>query len=123
MAEAKLIEKEKPKQKKEPKLWKFQCNAILLKNIVSKIIKVDNEVMINLTKNGLSSNVVDPAHVLMVSLDVPRKDFYTGNTCINQQVHYKLFEDMEFGIDITKLDRTLIIQQFEIWYQSRSKNR
>jgi len=110
--ETELIEKEKPKQKKktveeQPRLWEFKCNAILLKKIVSKIIKVDSEVLINLTKEGLTSNVVDPAHVLMVSLDVPRKDFYTGNTCINQEIQWKLFEDMKFGIDLAKLDRTL----------------
>ena len=110
--ETELIEKEKPKQKKktveeQPRLWEFKCNTILLKKIVSKIIKVNDEILIKLTKEGLSANVVDPAHVLMVSLDVPRKDFYTGNTCVNQEVHWKLFEDMEFGIDLAKLDRTL----------------
>jgi len=116
--ETELIEKieveepeveEKPKQKKKdnPKLWEFECNAILLKKLVNKIIKVCNEVLIKLTKEGLSTNVVDPAHVLMVNVEIPRKDFYTGNTCVNQEVHYKLFEDMEFAIDISKLDKTL----------------
>ena len=110
--ETELIEKieEKPKKKKkavENNLWEFECNAILLKKIVSKIIKVNDEVLFTLTKEGLSSNVVDLAHVLMVSIDIPRKDFYIGNTCVNQEVHYTLFEDMEFGINIAKLDRTL----------------
>ena len=47
-----LIEKPKPTQKKQtvegqPRLLEFKCNAILLKKIVSKTIKVDSEVTLD----------------------------------------------------------------------------
>ena len=43
----------------------------------------------------------------MVDIKIPRKDFYTGNTCINKEIHYNLQEDLDIGIDLNKLERTL----------------
>lgn len=100
---------QKPKKVNKPqkRLWEFKCNAGLLKSIVKKTIPICNEIPISIKKNGLEIKVVDPAHVAMVVLTVPRRDFYIGNSCVNKEVEYNVKEDLEIGIDLEKLERTL----------------
>lgn len=106
----KLDVEKKPKKvkpKKDEKLWQFKCYGGLFKKLVARVIPLSTEIKLNITKNGLSMIVVDPSHVCMVTLEIPRKDFYLGTSCINKEVAYKVKEDFEIGIDLEKLDKTL----------------
>jgi len=106
--------KKSQKPKKDEKLWQFKCYSSLLKKLVKRVMPLSNEMKLNITKDGISTITVDPAHVCMVTLEIPRKDFYIGNSCVNKEVAYGVKEDFEIGIDLDKLDKTLkLFTQFD----------
>lgn len=99
--------KVKVKPKKDEKLWTFKCYGGVFKKLVTRVMPLSTEIKLNITKEGLSTVTVDPSHVCMVTLEIPRKDFYLGTSCINKEVAYKVKDDFEIGIDLEKLDKTL----------------
>lgn len=102
-----MSEVKKTKPKKDEKLWQFKCYSGLLKKLVTRVMPLSTEIKLDITKEGLSTVTVDPSHVCMVMLEIPHKDFYTGTSCVNKEVVYKVKEDFEIGIDLVKLDKTL----------------
>jgi len=99
---------EKPKtKKKDKKQWEFKCYSGLLKKLINRVKMLNTEIKINVDQKGISTKVVDPAHVAMVYISIPRKDFYTGHTAVNKENGYKCREPFDFGIDLDKLSKTL----------------
>ena len=105
-------DKEKPKKSKKKdlkvKVWEFKCYSGLLKKLVHRVKPISDEFKLIIGKEGISTKIVDPAHVAMMHLEIPRKDFYTGNSAVNKNVEYIVRkEGVELGLSADKLDRTL----------------
>lgn len=98
---------EEKTKKKDSKQWQFQCYSGLLKKLINKVKMLNTEICINVDKNGISTKTVDPAHVAMVYVSIPKKDFYTGHSAVNKEVGYRCREPFSFGIDLEKLGKTL----------------
>ena len=109
MSDKKKIVKKVVKEKvKLTKKWEFRCFSGLLKKLVSRVEKLETEIKITIGKDGISTKVVDPAHVALVNLEIPKKDFYTGYSAVNKSVDYKVKDEFDIGIDIGRLDRKFL---------------
>lgn len=97
--------KSKPKQGE--KLWEFTCYSGLWRKFINRLKTISNEIKIVVDENGISTLTVDPAHVCMIEMHIPRKDFYKGRDCINKSIGYKVKEAFDMGIDLDKLDKTM----------------
>lgn len=94
-------------ENKDEKKWQFKCYSGLFKKLIARVGQLYNEIELNISKEGISTIVVDPAHVALAKLDIPKKDFYTGHSAVNKDVSYKVKEEFSIGIDLDKLTKTL----------------
>lgn len=99
--------KSRPKVKQGEKLWEFTCYSGLWRKFIARMKTITNEVKITVNSEGISTLSVDPAHVCMVDMAIPRKDFYKGRDCINKSIGYKVKEEFDMGIDVDKLENTM----------------
>lgn len=104
--EKKVVVKEK-KEKIRP-VWTFKCHSSLLRKLVIYLGGIDNELPLKITKEGINSIVVDPAHVLMGMINIPRSEFTTGDDAIHKSLYYNLnVDEYGFGVDVERLNRKL----------------
>ena len=99
--------KSKPKVKQGEKLWEFTCYSGLWRKFIGRMKTITDEVKITVNKEGIRTLTVDPAHVCMVDMSIPRKDFYKGKDVINKNIGYKVKEEFDMGINIDKLENTM----------------
>jgi len=99
--------KSKPKVKQGEKLWEFTCYSGLWRKFITRMKTITEEAKITVNSEGISTLTVDPAHVCMVDMKIPRKDFYKGRDCVNKSIGYKVKEEFDMGIDIFKLENTM----------------
>lgn len=99
--------KSRPKVKQGEKLWEFTCYSGLWRKFIGRMKTITDEVKITVNSEGISTRSVDPAHVCMVDMAIPRKDFYKGKDCINKNIGYKVKEEFDMGIDVDKLENTM----------------
>lgn len=99
--------KSRPKVKQGEKLWEFTCYSGLWRKFIARMKTITDEVKITVNSEGISTLSVDPAHVCMVDMTIPRKDFYKGKDCVNKTIGYKVKEEFDMGIDVGKLENTM----------------
>ena len=75
----------------------FSHSSSFFKKIFKTIGCISNETKISFTKDKIKTVVVDPAHIMMLTLEIP-------NTAIEE---YYIKKDMSLGLDIDKLNYLL----------------
>ena len=116
-----MTQKKKPNNKivkevnNDEKLWEFHCFSGLLKKMIEKIKPIEKEFPMDITKEGIHVRVVDPSHVCMLDLDIPKKDFYTGHDAVNKNVEFKIKQDMRVGLPIERIENKFLklINQYD----------
>lgn len=94
--------------KKEKPVWNFKCNSAMLKRIVKYTQYLDEEIPFKITKEGIEIVMVDPSHVMMATIEIPRTDFITGSDAVHKTIGFSLnVDELKFGVDVDKLNRNL----------------
>ena len=96
----------KKKQVKEVKNWEFECKGDLLKNLCKHAGKFTDEIPLEVDNKGVKLCAVDPAHVAMLEMFVPRQGFQTGYSAVNKDLVYKVAEPFTIGVDVERLNKT-----------------
>lgn len=87
----------------------FRCNGIVLQTFLGSISMIHNEAPFNITKDHVSTTVVDESHVAMLTLEIPARNFYHGkpDDVINKQILFNATGDFTASFDVEE-----IIQDF-----------
>ena len=70
----------------------FSIEGMRILDLCKKVMTLSDEVKITVSDQGWYVRAVDPAHVSMIEMSIPRTDFNTFEKC-----------DMVFGIDVEKI--------------------
>jgi len=85
----------------------IEINSEDLRAILKSLSAIYDEGIISLTKDGLSSKIVDPANVCMISIDVPAIDFEKYKIESNTELGFAFDKTMSF-IDGAKNETVLL---------------
>lgn len=72
----------------------FEIKPQYYKEIHNAITIVDDECKLNFLKSGIKTALVDPANVLLVSLDIPKKMFESYNIETEKEIGYRFCDSI-----------------------------
>lgn len=77
----------------------FMCkiDASVLKEITKVISTINSEFKLKVTKEGLTTRIIDPAHIAMIDLNIKKE----------ATEEYGYIDDLDIGIDVDKLNTIL----------------
>jgi len=94
--------------------WSFFCKAGVLKKLFKTISVISEEALFNVTKEGLHTRLVDPAHVYMLDLNISRKNFYIGRDCINKKFDWNVSDNFDVCFSVNDFNDFLrLINSYE----------
>lgn len=102
-------EEKKTEQKQEPPMEEgrldFRCNAIVLQSIMNSIGEITDDAPFKISKDAITTTVVDAAHVAMLTLRIPARNFYHGRSddVVNKSIQYDVNRDFEASFDVAEI--------------------
>ena len=96
---------EKKEESEDEARLDFKCNASVLQSMMNSIGEITEEAPFKITQDAITTTVVDASHVVMLTLRIPKRNFYHGRSddVVNKSLQFDVSRDFGVAFDVSEI--------------------